>query len=396
MPENFSQVLIGLGVVGADSEFLAVFAAIVAMVVISFSLFFIAKSLVMPRVRQFVNYIKPSFVTSVGTPLVKLSNRLAWLLPCLFCLVSLSWFIPERMIDDLALYKVLYIYMYFNIALVLTSLLTIVGIMYHRQTYAKNIPIEGFVQIIKLAVFIVLTVLTMAELMNKTPLYLLSSLGALTAILLLVFKDTILGLVAGIQIATHRLVTHGDWIEMQKFGADGEVLEVGLHTVKVKNWDNTFTNIPTTSLIHDSFKNWRGMSESTGRRIKRSIHINIKDIKIINEQQKAAMMASFGDEFAEFCHQRSQVDTNIGLFREYCEFYLHQQPLINKEMLLLARQLQPNEFGIPVELYCFCLDKNFVPYEKLQAQIFEHLLAVLHVFELRAYQRPSEDVPTLL
>ena len=391
MTQSFSQLLLSVTGLSAEQSALTVLIAFIVMAVIGLLLFVVAKSYVMPALRQLFDAFKPQLSKEIQQPLVKLSNRLSWLLPCLFFLVSLSWFVPQDLTLKYGLYKFLYIYLYFNITLILTSVLSILGIVYHRQSYAKDIHIKGVIQIIKLAVFMVFAVLTIAELMDKTPLYLLSSLGALTAVLLLIFKDTILGLVAGIQIATHRIVALGDWIEMSKFGADGEVLEVGLHTVKVKNWDNTITTIPTTSLISDSFKNWRSMSESGGRRIKRAIVLDINDIAIITADEHLQITSKLGEEFTQYCQQQQLAQTNIGLFRDYCEFHLINHPMINTELTLMARQLQPNEYGIAIELYCFCSDKSWVPYEKVQAQIIEHLLAMLHVFQLHAYQRPCDE-----
>lgn len=388
MNEDFSKFSNGIKVL-MDGSILNAMIGLVVLIGISWLLYVIAKSYVMPRVREFIDYLNPDLSKAVEAPLIKLTNRLAWLFPYLLCLVLVRWLVPGDFIINSGIYKVLYIYLYFTIALIFTSLLSIACIIYNMQSYAKNVPIKGVVQILKLLVFIIFVVLSVAELMDTTPLYLLTSLGALTAVLLLIFKDTILGLVAGVQIATHRVVAHGDWIEMEKFGADGEVLEVGLHTVKVQNWDKTISCIPTTSLVHDSFKNWRGMKESGGRRIKRAILVDIHEVVLLDEQQKAGQIAQFDENFATFCKQTSSASTNIGLFREYCEFYLRSHSMVNQQMTLMARQLQPNEFGISIELYCFCVDKDWVAYEKVQAQIVEHLVAALQLFELRAYQRPT-------
>lgn len=390
MPESFLNIVTQLTGLNSSS-LIAVLIAVLVLISVSYILYVVAKHYAMPMVREFIGFLNPQLSTAVEKPLLKLTNRFAGLLPCLFCLVTVQWFIPEGLLSYGGIYKALYIYLYFNVALIVIALLSIVCIIYNQQSYAKDVPIKGIIQIIKLAVFIVFVVLSVAELMNSTPLYLLSSLGALTAVLLLIFKDTILGLVAGVQIATHRLVAHGDWIEMEKFGADGEVLEVGLHTVKVMNWDKTITSIPTTSLINDSFKNWRGMSESDGRRIKRAILVNINDVALIDEHKKSKQIAQFDSAFSEYCQQNSTACTNIGLFREYCVFYLLHHPMINQQMTLMARQLPPNEFGMSIELYCFCLDKNWVAYEQVQAQIVEHLIALLPAFELRAYQRPTQS-----
>jgi miniconductance mechanosensitive channel len=193
--------------------------------------------------------------------------------------------------------------------------------------------------------------------------------------------------VAGIQIATHRLVAHGDWIEMPQYGADGDVMEVGLHTVKVRNFDKTITTIPTYKLISDSFKNWRGMTKSDGRRIKRAMLININSIAFVKPEQVSELLTVLDNPaFNEFVGDIKVEQTNIGLFRRYCEFYMSINPKVNQDMTLMARQLAPSEHGIAIELYCFCLDKSWPPYEKVQAELVEHLLARMPTFGLKAYQ----------
>jgi miniconductance mechanosensitive channel len=237
---------------------------------------------------------------------------------------------------------------------------------------------------------------------------LLSGLGAVTAILLLLFRDTILGFVAGIQIAANRMVNTGDWISMPKFEADGEVLQVGLTTVKVQNWDKTITTIPTYALIAEPVKNWRGMSESGGRRIKRSINIDVQSVCFCDEQMieefaKIRYIKTYiqkkKDELQTFnSEQKIEIQdlvnsrrmTNIGTLRAYIQAYLSNHPKLNQDMTLMVRQLPPSELGLPLEIYCFSADKNWVNYEGIQADIFDHLLAILPVFKLRAYQRMSD------
>jgi miniconductance mechanosensitive channel len=219
-------------------------------------------------------------------------------------------------------------------------------------------------------------------------------LGALTAVLLLVFKDAILGFVASIQIAVNNMVNVGDWIEMPKYGADGDVLEIALTTVKVRNWDNTITTIPTYALISDSFKNWRGMQQSGGRRIKRAINIDIGTIRFIKADELEQLQQR--RRLQTFFQQQDVLDllasddvTNIALFRFYVQWILRRHEKINQQMTLMVRQLQSTEVGLPVEIYCFSADKNWLNYEAIQADIFDKLFAILPVFDLAAFQRIS-------
>ena len=231
----------------------------------------------------------------------------------------------------------------------------------------------------------------------------------MTAVMMLIFKDSILGLVAGIQLSANRMVARGDWIEMPKFGADGEVLEVALTTVKVKNWDKTITTIPTYALISDSFKNWRGMSQSGVRRIKRSINIDMSTVGFLSPEMLHKMkqinlltdyIAKKEKEIEDWNQQNvsanitNQVNaralTNLGSLRAYIREYLHNHPKISSSETLLVRQLQPTEFGIPIEIYIFTTDNAWVKYEDIQSDIFDHLLAILPDFGLRAFQSPSD------
>jgi len=271
----------------------------------------------------------------------------------------------------------------------------------------KKLPIKSINQLIKLFVFLVVAVISISTVLGKSPLYFLSGLGAMTAVVLLVFKDTILGFVAGVQLAANQMVSRGDWIEMPKYGADGEVLEVALTTVQVQNWDKTITMIPTYALISDSFKNWRGMEQAGGRRIKRSIRIDVNSIgfmdqTLIEHLLKIDSISQYlTSKQAEINEQNQQVSgdltvnangrklTNVGTFRAYLEYFLHNHPMVSKEMTLIVRQLPADENGLPIELYLFCTDIRWAAYEAIQADLFDHIYAVLPEFNLRAFQSPS-------
>jgi miniconductance mechanosensitive channel len=300
-----------------------------------------------------------------------------------------------------------------QIYLVLTSMLVIDALMsttvdiYRSTKTSREISIKGLIQFLKVILYFLCGVFVVSVLLGKSPFYLLSGLTALTAVLLLIFRDAILGLVAGIQLSVNRMVARGDWIEMPKYGADGDVLDVTLTTVKVQNWDKTITTIPTYSLISESFKNWRGMQDSGGRRIKRSVHIDISTVKFLDEQ----MIERFGkiqyitdhiehkkQELAEY-NELNQVDlshlangrrmTNVGTFRAYVEAYLKNHPQISQEMTFLVRQLAPTPKGLPIEIYVFCKDKVWANYEAIQGDIFDHILAIIPIFDLQAFQEPA-------
>ncbi len=283
-----------------------------------------------------------------------------------------------------------------------------------KTPFGSRVPLKGFVQALKLVGCLVGSIYILALLLDKSPIYIFSGMGALTAVLLLIFKDALLGFVAGIQISVNQLVQVGDWIEMPKAGADGFVIDVSLTTVKVQNWDKTITTIPTYSLISESFKNWRGMFESGGRRIKRAINLDMQSIRFADEEMLAhwrkfrllrgylaekiaeieAENRSLGEDLGVLGNGRRL--TNLGTFRAYCLAYLRAHPGVNQDMLLLVRQLAPGEHGLPLELYLFTKDVRWVVHESVQADIFDHLLAVLPQFGLRVFQQPvGHDLQTL-
>jgi miniconductance mechanosensitive channel len=299
--------------------------------------------------------------------------------------------------------------------MVINSLLTAINDIYQTFEISKIKPIKGYIQVLKIIFITVGIILVIANLMGKSPLLLLSGIGALSAVLIIVFKDSLLGLVAGIQLASNDMVRVGDWIEMPKYEADGDIIDISLNTVKVQNWDKTITMIPSYALISDSFKNWRGMQNSGGRRIKRPLFIDTSSITFCS----AEMIEKFKKihfleesiinrerEIAEY-NDRNEINrsnpvngralTNIGVFRAYISKYLQHHPGINQEMTLLVRQLAPAEHGLPLEIYAFTNDIRWAVYESIQADIFDHLFAVAPEFGLRLFQNPSgNDLKTLV
>ena len=287
------------------------------------------------------------------------------------------------------------------------AFLNAVSSIYQSFEVSKEIPIKAFIQALKIVVYFLAVILLISALMDKTPLYLLSGLGALTAVFMLIFKDAILGFVAGIQLTANKMVTNGDWIEMPKYGADGDVLEVSLTTVKIQNWDKTITTIPTYALISESFKNWRGMTESGGRRIKRAIYIDMNTVQFCTDEmiekfEKISAIRGYikskMQELAEYnaAHNLDNANvvnrrrlTNIGTFRAYVIAYLKNHPLIHQDMTFIVRQLKLTEHGLPLEIYVFCKDTDWARYEAIQSDIFDHLLAALPEFGLRVFQNPT-------
>ncbi len=286
------------------------------------------------------------------------------------------------------------------------ALLSAFNTIYESYPIAQTRPIKGFLQVVKIAVFVLAGVLIISTLMERSPVLMLSGLGAMTAVLLLVFKDTILALVASVQLTSLDMVRVGDWIEMPQCNADGDVIDVALHTVKVQNWDKTITTIPTHRLIVDSFKNWRGMGESGGRRIKRDLRIDINSVRFLSGEEierfkRFALLTDYIDRkledlaanYAELGDATANVNlrrlTNIGTFRAYIFNYLKHHPKIHQNMTLIVRQLQPGPTGLPLEIYAFTNVTEWSVYEDIQADIFDHLLAIAGEFGLSMYQEPA-------
>jgi len=284
------------------------------------------------------------------------------------------------------------------------------GRVYASDPSLGRRSIKSYIQILEIGAMAAAAILILAVLLNRSPMVFLGGLGAMTAVLILVFKDTILGFVASLQIAGNDMLRVGDWIEMPSAGADGDVVDIALHTIKVQNFDMTITTIPTYLLIEQSFKNWRGMSESGGRRIKRALWFDVNTVRFLDEEEMERFstdailceyMAQKKEEIEGF-NQRPSADpriragmrrlTNIGTMRAYIENYLRNHEMVHDDMTLLVRQLQSTSEGLPVEIYCFTTTTKWGAYEAIQADIFDHILAVVPEFGLRIFQRESDFV----
>jgi len=329
----------------------------------------------------------------------KVFNKLPYLIPLIF-LYSLRDVVPFfKSVDRFLIALIALI-----ILISLNALINAINDVYRKSKFAEKLNIKSYAQVVKLILNSVGIIIIAALLAGKSPIYFLSGLGALTAVLILVFKDTILSLVSSVQISSNDLFKIGDWIEAPQFGADGNVIDIALHSVKVQNWDKTICVVPTNQLINSSFKNWRGMSESGGRRIKRSIKINMKSIKfcsdsMIEKFKTIYLLKDYMEEKlkeinvhnidkkineADVVNRRSL--TNVGTFRAYIKFYLKNNAKIHNDMTFLVRQLAPQSDGLPIEIYVFSNDTNWVNYEAIQSDIFDHLLAILPEFDLEVFQ----------
>ena len=298
-------------------------------------------------------------------------------------------------------------FMIVTVAVAIGAALDMTNALYARSPRAHRRSIKGYLQVVKIVIYAIATILVIAALIDRSPLLLLSGLGALAAVLMLVFKDTILSLVASVQLDSNDMLRVGDWIEMPQVNADGDVIDIALHTVKVQNWDKTVTTIPTWRLINESYKNWRGMQESGGRRIKRALLIDQTSVRFLEAEERERMrrflliddyLAEKGAEMADWNAKLVQAgrdpvnlrrSTNIGAFRAYVQHYLQHHPRIRQDMTLLVRQLQPTEAGLPLEIYAFTATVAWSEYEDIQADVFDHLLAILPEFGLRLFQQPS-------
>lgn len=327
------------------------------------------------------------------------SSRLAYLVPLLIIYVYSSALVQQvPFLDDILL-----IFIAILILKVISSALNGLNDLYNEVRDAKTKPIKGYIQLAQLFIYIIGSIIVIGTLIDQPPLTILSGVGAFTAVILLIFRDTILSLVASIQISANQLIHVGDWIEMPRYGVDGDVIDIALHTVRIQNFDKTITTVPTYKFIEESFKNWRGMTDSGGRRIKRAIHIDqhsirhftpadltkLKESKILRpylEEREREIESFNSDPTNQHELERKQL-TNVGTFRAYVQFYLENHPNVKGDFTLLVRQLAPTPQGLPIELYCFTTSTAWAEYEVIQADIFDHILASVRLFDLKLYQQ---------
>ncbi|WP_251619907.1 mechanosensitive ion channel family protein [Odoribacter lunatus] len=332
-------------------------------------------------------------------------SKLSYLVAPVACYVLLSKLTRWEYADIVR--RFLDIWLVLVCMVILFSLLEIINRIYDSYPVAKNRPITVFIQVFKVFIYTVVSILIISILVNKSPEHLLVGVGAFAAVVLLVFRDSILGFVAGVQLIANKMVRIGDWIVMPNNHANGTVLEINLYTVKVRNWDMTISTIPTYQMVSQSFINWRGMQESAGRRIERYVNIDIGTVHFLSEEeievfrnslflrdyigQMEETLGNYNKDKNNFIDERKL--TNLGVFRQYMELWLNANPNINKDMTHMVRQLQPTATGIPIEIYCFSAKQEWVSYEKIQSDIFDHVLAIIPHFNLKVFQYPNDCLP---
>ena len=388
-----------------DSPFLYTLAALTLLIAVAWILNFIVKKVLLRLVER---ALKLSPIPDVGGDLIeKVIARLSNIVPATVFTQGIAWVphLPEKVAYVIRAVAASFIIL--TLAMALCGVLNIVETLYNQRPIAASRPIKGYIQLFKLGIYLVAGILIIATLIDKSPIILLSGLGAMAAVLMLVFQDTLLSLVASIQISANGLVKVGDWIEMPNLNADGTVIDIALHTVKVRNFDRTITTFPTRRLITDPFKNWRGMQESGGRRITRAIYIDQTSIHFLTEQEREnvrrmPLLRDYLDvkerEIAEWNSRLSDGKiafpvyrrlTNVGTFRVYVERFLHNHPEIAKDDTILVRQMDPGPTGLPIEIYCYTTTTDWNAYEAIMSDIFDHLYSILNQCGLFAYQQPS-------
>lgn len=375
------------------------------VIIISLVADFIARKVILKLVARYVKRSKNDYDD------VFLEKRvfkgLAHLVPTIVIYYSLPWLFNELTDTVLLLQKIVTVYGLIMVIGVIQKFLKALEHMALANDHFEGKPVSSYIQVILIVVYIAGGVFIISTLLEKSAVAILTTFGAATAVILLIFRDTLLGLVASIQIAGNDMVRIGDWVSMPKYGADGDVLEINLTTVKVRNWDKTISTVPTYAFISDSFVNWRGMTNLGVRRIKRSINIDLQTVKFISPEMRTKFLKY--ERVSAFINQRQkEIDqyntenkkdksiylngrqmTNLGLFRRYAEAYLGEHPKVASKETLMVRQLQPTEMGVPLEIYCFSTDIEWLKYEEIQSDIMDHLLSAASYFELAVFQRPS-------
>lgn len=405
VPEKFYHILCHWGLTEPYIGTLYITFSILLLIILCGIGDYFTRKIILTAIRQYIKRSKNQWDDVLLTR--KVFNRLSHLTPAAIIYFTLPLILNEGSFIFTLISIITKVYSLMIVVFTLDSLLSAINDIYEHFPTAKNKPIKSYLQVIKIFSYFITGIVILAIVFDKSLIYFFSGLGALAAVLMLVFKDSILGLVAGIQLSSNDMVKIGDWIVIPKHGADGSIIEITLNTVKVQNWDKTITTVPTYALISESFVNWRGMEESGGRRIKRSINIDIQSIKFCNKQmlsklKSIELLKAYIDfkeqEIAEYnrinkinktCSVNGRMQTNIGVFRKYIELYLRANSKINKDMTFLIRQLQPTEKGLPIEIYVFSAEQAWVIYEGVQADIFDHLFAVIPEFELEVFQLPS-------
>ncbi len=385
MNHGLKSTLTEWGFSDTFAGYLADFSSLIVILLSSVIVYYIAKVVINQILKRLVERSSSKWDDHLYEQ--KVFTRLALLLPALVLQVSLAHSISKYPEAIKFIELGLHLYMTFIILLVIVSFLNAVYHIYGEFDISDSKPIKGYVQIGKIVTYVVGGIAMISVLIGQSPIALLAGLGAMSAVIMLIFKDSILGFVAGVQLSSNKMLQIGDWITMPKYHTDGTVIDVSLVTVKVRNFDNSVSCIPTYTLISDSFQNWRSMGEAGGRRMKRSILIDVGTIRFLDEDmvnnlKRKKIISDEIDTSVEYV-------SNLGIFRVYILNYLRKIPNLNQDASLMVRTLQPTENGLPLELYAFYIPPTWSEFEDFQAQLFEHILSVLPEFGLKAFQRPS-------
>ncbi len=395
------RLLIGYGVRENLVGYLSNIIAVIFIIIISLTADLIVRKVLLRYLNAYAEKTKVKWDDIVVEK--KVFERLARIVP-IGVIHALAPIFPAY---EVWIQRLAFSFIVLIVLLAIGRCLDAINTIYLNYEVSKIRPIKGYLQVVEIISYMIGIIIIISVLINRSPWILLSGIGAATAVIMLIFQNSILGLVASIQITSNNMLQIGDWIEMPKYGADGDVLEISLHTVKVQNFDKTITTIPTHALISESFKNWRGMQEAGGRRIKRAIYIDVTSVKFCDEEtldrlEKIAYLKAYlqnkRKEIAAYNKDYNINDahivngkhlTNIGTFRIYIESYLKHHPKVSQDMPCLVRQLAASENGLPIEIYAFTSEIAWEDYEGIQADIFDHILAVVSEFDLRIYQRPT-------
>ncbi len=404
---NIEDWLTGLGIAPDMAAILNTGFSVIILLFMAYLSYVIVKRIILKTINTLAKRSKAQWDDILVEK--KVFSKFAHLAPALVIYLTVGFALSNYPEIASKIQALIMIYMLFIGLLVADAFISALHEIYNTLPIAESRPIKGYIQVVKIFLYFIIILSILSILFNKEIGHFLTGLGAMAAVLLLVFKDTILGFVASIQLSANDMVKPGDWIAMPSRGADGPVTDITLNTVKVRNWDKTVSTIPTYALVTESFVNWRGMEESGGRRIKRHINIDMKSVQFCDEEMiKKFMKIHYLKEYIEQkreeirkFNEANNVDismlangrrvTNLGTFRKYVEFYLKNHPKIHQELTFLIRHLQPTDKGIPLEIYVFSNEQAWAEYEAIQSDIFDHLIAVIPEFGLRVFQSPSGD-----
>lgn len=397
--------LIGLGVEETSTMYLKLVILLFILFIISYVTNLIVKKILIRSIRLVIKKTKTVWDDALVENKVFIS--LSHIAPAIAIYLTTPYIFEDFSGAIPYILRLVNAYISTVLIIVIINFLNTLKYYFENTKLFKDNPLDSYFQLVKIAIYIIGGIIILSFLLNKSPLYFFSALGAMTIVLLLIFKDTIMGFVASIQLSANDMIQIGDWVSMPKYGADGDVIEMNLTTIKVQNWDKTITTIPTYAFISESFKNWRGMSESGGRRIKRSLNIKISSIKfctleMLERFKKFQLIKDYIEEKSnkiEKYNKENKIDktylingrhlTNIGIFRVYAEAYVKNNPDINLNMTCMIRQLLPTEKGLPIEIYTFSNRQEWVTYEGIMSDMFDHLIAAVPEFELEVFQNPT-------